>query len=65
MHCSDRGALLAEIRQRYADLLANVPMQIKSLHDEMEAQRTLDRKLMSGLDRFKELLSSLTKYGLY
>ena len=63
MHCSDRGALLAEIRQRYADLLSNVPLQIKSLHDEMEAQRTLDRKIMFGLERFKELLSSLIEYG--
>ena len=65
VHCSDRGALLAEIRQRYADLLANIPIQVKSLHDEMEAQRMLDRKLMLGLDRFKELLSSLTKYEIY
>ena len=65
VHCSDRGALLAEIRQRYTDLLANVPIQVKSLHDEMEAQRVLDRKLMLGLDRFKELLSSLTKYEVH
>jgi hypothetical protein len=60
VQCAERGALLSDIRQCYAHLLNSIPLQVKSLHDEIVAQRTLDKKLITELSRFHGLLTKLT-----
>ncbi|XP_065830228.1 axonemal dynein light chain domain-containing protein 1-like [Oscarella lobularis] len=60
VHCLERGQLLSTLRQRYADLLDRIPRQVKSLHDEVMAQRALDRRLASELNRFHEAVAKLT-----
>ncbi|KAI0239999.1 Axonemal dynein light chain domain-containing protein 1 [Lamellibrachia satsuma] len=60
VHCIERGALLAEVRDRYSRLLNRVPRQIKGLHEEVLAQRALDRRLTEELLRFKTTISFLT-----
>lgn len=60
VHCSERGALLAEVRQCYSNLLNKIPHQVRSLHDEVVAQRALDRKLTTELCRFHQVLTKLT-----
>ncbi|XP_014776298.1 axonemal dynein light chain domain-containing protein 1 [Octopus bimaculoides] len=59
--CIERGDLLAEIRQRYLDLLNRVPEQIKSLYEEVLSQRALDRRLTDELIRFKRALIQLSE----
>jgi len=61
VECKDRGEILAKIRERYANLLAIVPKQIKSLHDEVIAQRALDRRLTEELMHFKSTIAYLTQ----
>nr|CAB3224803.1 axonemal dynein light chain domain-containing protein 1-like [Phallusia mammillata] len=60
VECVERGQLLSKLRQKYADLLNRVPRQIKSLHAEVMAQRSLDRRLTEELLRFKSSISFLT-----
>ncbi|KAL5011861.1 hypothetical protein ScPMuIL_010412 [Solemya velum] len=60
VECVERGELLAELRSRYNDLINSVPQQIKSLHEEVNAQRALDRRLTEELMRFKATISNLT-----
>ncbi|XP_067017246.1 axonemal dynein light chain domain-containing protein 1-like isoform X2 [Acropora muricata] len=60
VECTERGELLANLRKRYADLLDRIPRQVKSLHQEVIAQRALDRRLTEELVRFKASISSLT-----
>ncbi|XP_062611821.1 axonemal dynein light chain domain-containing protein 1-like isoform X3 [Saccostrea cucullata] len=60
IECVDRGELLANLRQKYSDLLNKVPQQIKSLHEEVMAQRALDRRLTEELMRFKGTIGILT-----
>lgn len=60
VECAERGELLANLRKRYADLLDRIPRQVKSLHQEVIAQRALDRRLTEELVRFKASISSLT-----
>ncbi|CAI9718534.1 Hypothetical predicted protein [Octopus vulgaris] len=59
--CIERGDLLAEIRQRYLDLLNRVPEQIKSLYEEVLSQRALDRRLTDELIKFKSALIHLSE----
>lgn len=59
--CKERGQLLSKLRKRYADLMARIPRQINSLHQEMIAQRALDRKLTSELTQFKQSIHELTQ----
>ncbi|KAJ7337274.1 Axonemal dynein light chain domain-containing protein 1 [Desmophyllum pertusum] len=60
IECAERGELLANLRKRYGDLLDRIPRQVKSLHQEVIAQRALDRRLTEELVRFKASISSLT-----
>ncbi|XP_077986638.1 axonemal dynein light chain domain-containing protein 1-like isoform X2 [Glandiceps talaboti] len=60
VECCERGALLAKLRERYSRLLNKVPRQVKSLHQEVMAQRALDRRLTEELLRFKTNISDLT-----
>lgn len=60
IECTERGELLANLRKRYSDLLDRIPRQVKSLHQEVIAQRALDRRLTEELVRFKASISSLT-----
>ena len=58
--CVERGALLAKIREQYAGLLAKVPPQIEGLHEELLAQRAVDRHLTEELIRFRTIVGVLT-----
>ncbi|KAL4218861.1 Axonemal dynein light chain domain-containing protein 1 [Mactra antiquata] len=60
IECVERGELLADLRSKYSNLLNKVPQQIKSLHEEVMAQRALDRRLTEELMRFKSTISVLT-----
>ncbi|XP_071499179.1 axonemal dynein light chain domain-containing protein 1-like [Diadema antillarum] len=60
VECIERGELLATVRELYNKLLDKVPRQIKSLHQEVMAQRALDRRLTEELFRFKSTISDLT-----
>lgn len=60
IECVERGELLADLRSKYSSLLCRVPQQIKSLHEEVMAQRALDRRLTEELMRFKSTISILT-----
>jgi len=61
VECIERGELLAEVRSLYNNLLGRIPRQIRSLHDEVLAQRALDRRLTEELIRFKSRVSQLTE----
>nr|XP_009862323.2 axonemal dynein light chain domain-containing protein 1-like isoform X1 [Ciona intestinalis] len=60
VECIERGQLLSKLRNKYADLLNRIPRQMKSLHAEVMAQRSLDRRLTEELLRFKSSISFLT-----
>ncbi|XP_030853355.1 axonemal dynein light chain domain-containing protein 1 isoform X2 [Strongylocentrotus purpuratus] len=60
VECIERGELLSSVRELYNKLLDKVPRQIKSLHQEVMAQRALDRRLTEELFRFKSTISDLT-----
>merc|ERR1711936_17756 len=60
IECVERGELLAELRNKYSELLNKVPHQIMSLHEEVMAQRALDRRLTDELMRFKGTIGVLT-----
>lgn len=64
IECKERGEILSKLRERYANLLSKVPRQIKSLHEEIIAQRALDRRLTEELMNFKATISYLTEYTL-
>ncbi|CAF3662745.1 unnamed protein product [Rotaria sp. Silwood1] len=59
VECKDRGELLSKLRERYSSLLSRVPRQIKSLHEELIAQRALDRRLSEQLIQFKSTVGTL------
>ncbi len=61
VECKDRGEILSKLRERYANLLSRVPKEIKSLHEEIIAQRTLDRRLTEELLQFKTTIGYLTE----
>ncbi|KAL5483818.1 hypothetical protein EMCRGX_G020233 [Ephydatia muelleri] len=61
VHCAERGELLANLRQRYNNLIDRIPRQVKSLHDEVMAQRALDKRLTAELKKFKSTISSLAQ----
>ncbi|XP_055896858.1 axonemal dynein light chain domain-containing protein 1-like isoform X1 [Biomphalaria glabrata] len=60
VECVERGELLAELRKKYSDLINRIPQQVMSLHEEVMAQRALDRRLTEELLRFKGTISYLT-----
>lgn len=59
VECKERGELLSRLRERYSSLLSRVPRQIKSLHEELIAQRALDRRLAEQLIQFKSTVGTL------
>ena len=61
IECKERGELLSKLRERYANLLSRVPREIKSLHEEVIAQRALDRRLTEELMTFKNKIALLTE----
>jgi len=61
IECVERGSVLAKLRKRYASLLDRIPKQVKNLHEEVLAQRALDRRLTEELSRFKTSVSYLTQ----
>jgi len=61
VQCKDRGVLLAKVREYYQKLLDRIPRQIMSLHQEVMAQRALDRRLTDELIRFKSSIATLSK----
>ncbi|KAL5250145.1 hypothetical protein ACHWQZ_G016019 [Mnemiopsis leidyi] len=61
VQCKDRGVLLAKVREYYQRLLDRIPRQIMSLHQEVMAQRALDRRLTDELIRFKTAIATLSK----
>ncbi|CAF0722793.1 unnamed protein product, partial [Brachionus calyciflorus] len=60
VECKERGEILSKLRERYANLLSRVPREIKSLHEEVVAQRALDRRLTEELMEFKSTINYLT-----
>lgn len=61
VECKERGEILAKLRERYANLMSRVPREIKSLYEEIVAQRALDRRLADELVHFKTMVTSLTE----
>ncbi|CAF0912480.1 unnamed protein product [Adineta ricciae] len=59
VECKERGELLGKLRERYSSLLSRVPRQVKSLYEELIAQRALDRRLAEQLIQFKTTVGTL------
>ncbi|KAI6653211.1 Axonemal dynein light chain domain-containing protein 1-like isoform X2 [Oopsacas minuta] len=60
IHCLEQGQLLSELREQYSSLFSRIPRQIRGLHDELVAQRALDRRLATELRGFQYRVSNLT-----
>ncbi|XP_074524432.1 axonemal dynein light chain domain-containing protein 1 isoform X2 [Halichoeres trimaculatus] len=58
--CSERGQLLAKLRQRYQSLIERIPQRLKALHTEAVAQRALDRRLTEEILRIKITMQELS-----
>ncbi|XP_035508721.1 axonemal dynein light chain domain-containing protein 1 [Morone saxatilis] len=58
--CSERGELLAKLRQRYQSLLERIPRLLKALHTETVAQRALDRRLTEEIYHIKTSIQQLS-----
>ncbi|KNC96796.1 uncharacterized protein SPPG_08000 [Spizellomyces punctatus DAOM BR117] len=57
----ERGEVLAEIRNRYANMFTKIPKHVKHLHTELLAQRKLNRRLSHELLRSKETVADLVR----
>jgi hypothetical protein len=57
----ERGELLAEVRNRYANMFQKIPDHVLNLHTELVAHRKLNRRLSEELLRAKEHISELCK----
>ncbi|KAM4740059.1 axonemal dynein light chain domain-containing protein 1 [Anableps anableps] len=57
--CAERGQLLAKLRLRYQSLLDRIPRRLRSLHAEVVAQRTLDRRLIEEIYRIKASIQQI------
>ncbi|KAM3620224.1 uncharacterized protein V6R79_019914 [Siganus canaliculatus] len=60
VNCTERGQLLAKLRQRYQSLLERIPHRLKALHTEVVAQRALDRRLTEEIIRIKAAMERLS-----
>ncbi|XP_053549086.1 axonemal dynein light chain domain-containing protein 1 [Bombina bombina] len=60
VECVERGELLAKLRQRYVTLLDKIPRQVLSLHNDLVAQRALDRCLTEEIIHFRNAIGELT-----
>ncbi|KAM7011951.1 axonemal dynein light chain domain-containing protein 1 [Tautogolabrus adspersus] len=58
--CSERGQLLAKLRQRYQSLIERIPRHLKALHTEAVAQRALDRRLTEEIHHIKISMQQLS-----
>uniref|UniRef100_A0A3Q3GTL8 Axonemal dynein light chain domain containing 1 n=1 Tax=Labrus bergylta TaxID=56723 RepID=A0A3Q3GTL8_9LABR len=58
--CSERGQLLAKLRQRYQSLIERIPRHLKALHTEAVAQRALDRRLTEEIQHIKISMQQLS-----
>ncbi|KAG5461483.1 MAG: hypothetical protein BJ554DRAFT_6315 [Olpidium bornovanus] len=58
---AERGEILAEIRQRYANMFARVPDHVRNLYAELAAQRKLSRRLARDLARSRETAAGLAR----
>ncbi len=54
IECVERGKLLANLRQKYTALFQRVPLQVMKLHDDLVATRTLARRVLAELIRFRD-----------
>ncbi|XP_076007440.1 axonemal dynein light chain domain-containing protein 1 [Genypterus blacodes] len=57
--CTERGQLLAKLRQRYQSLMERIPRSLKALHTEALAQRALDRRLVEEILHIKTSIQQL------
>ncbi|XP_069794238.1 axonemal dynein light chain domain-containing protein 1 isoform X2 [Narcine bancroftii] len=57
--CSERGELLAKIRDKYVGLLDYIPRHLTSMHNEIMMQRLLDKQLILELFIFKNAVEKL------
>lgn len=57
----ERGEVLAEIRNRYANMFTKIPKHVKHLHMELVAQRKLNRRLTLELLHSRESVSELIR----
>ncbi|XP_061422333.1 axonemal dynein light chain domain-containing protein 1 isoform X2 [Lethenteron reissneri] len=53
VQCTERGQLLAKLRERYSSLLSRVPVLVAGLHGDVLATRAQHRRLMEQLTAFQ------------
>ncbi|KAM9002144.1 axonemal dynein light chain domain-containing protein 1 isoform 5-T5 [Sarcophilus harrisii] len=61
VECSDRGELLANIRQRYVNLLDKIAQQMIDFYKDMVAQRIMDKRIIEELYNFKKVVEELSR----
>ena len=59
VECAERGQALALLRQRYHALLTRVPPRVLHMHEELVATRTLARRILGELERFRDAATEL------
>ncbi|KAJ3018697.1 Axonemal dynein light chain domain-containing protein 1 [Thoreauomyces humboldtii] len=57
----ERGEVLGEIRNRYANMFTKIPKHVRNLHIELVAQRKLNRRLSHELLHSKETVAELVR----
>ncbi|KAI8919300.1 hypothetical protein DFJ77DRAFT_482851 [Powellomyces hirtus] len=57
----ERGEVLAEIRNRYANMFTKIPKHVRNLHTELVAQRRLNRRLCHELLHSRETVKDLVR----
>ncbi|KXS11639.1 hypothetical protein M427DRAFT_102213 [Gonapodya prolifera JEL478] len=55
----ERGQLLAEVRRRYAGMFRRIPLHVRNMHTELQAQRKLSARLAEELRRARETARDL------
>ena len=59
VNMTERGEILSEIRNRYAQMFKKIPAHVLNLHTELVAHRKLNRRLSEELHRAKESLAEM------
>ncbi|KAJ3141179.1 Axonemal dynein light chain domain-containing protein 1 [Geranomyces variabilis] len=57
----ERGEVLSEIRNRYANMFTKIPKHVRNLHTELVAQRRLNRRLSQELLHSRETVADLIR----
>ncbi|KAJ3162328.1 Axonemal dynein light chain domain-containing protein 1 [Geranomyces michiganensis] len=57
----ERGEVLSEIRNRYANMFTKIPKHVRNLHTELVAQRRLNRRLSQELLHSRETVADLVR----